>query len=221
MVSALAGGAMGAGGSFAGNSRDQPDAFQTLVADLSRLLGPSSGIDSADVNVGELKKLMEDYVSCEEDWAKYAFSDHSRGYTRNLVDKGNGKSNLLVLVWSPGKGSPIHDHANAHCLMKVLKGSLKESRYSIPADADHETATAGAPVCLSEKVYGVGQVAYMADELGVHRISNPDEMGVAVSLHLYTPPNAAKAGCNIFNENTGAKSHVQQNNFFSEFGVKI
>ena len=67
MVSALAGGAMGAGGSFAGNSRDQPDAFQTLVADLSRLLGPSSGIDSADVNVGELKKLMEDYVSCEED----------------------------------------------------------------------------------------------------------------------------------------------------------
>ncbi|TVY17981.1 Cysteine dioxygenase [Lachnellula arida] len=217
MIPALAEGALGAGSSFPGTSRDQPDAFQTLVAELSRLLGPSSGIDSADVNVKELKKLMEDYVSCAKEWTKYAFSDYSRGYTRNLVDKGNGKSKLLILVWSPGKGSPIHDHANAHCLMKVLKGSLKESRYSIPADAGRETA----PRCLSEKVYGVGEVAYMADELGVHRISNPDERGVAVSLHLYTPPNAAKTGCNIFNESTGTKSHVQQNNFYSEFGVKI
>ncbi|TVY50689.1 Cysteine dioxygenase [Lachnellula cervina] len=216
MIPALAEGALGAGGSFTGTSRDQPDAFQTLVADLSSLLGPSSGLDSADVNLKGLKKLMEDYVSCEKEWTKYAFSDFSRGYTRNLVDKGNGKSNLLILVWSPGKGSPIHDHANAHCLMKVLKGSLKESRYLIPADA-----TTTAPRCLSEKVYGVGEVAYMADELGVHRISNPDEMGVAVSLHLYTPPNAAKTGCNIFNESTGTKSHVQQNNFYSEFGVKI
>ncbi|TVY36796.1 Cysteine dioxygenase [Lachnellula occidentalis] len=218
MVPALAEGALGAGG-LAGNSRAQPDAFQTLVDDLSRLLGPSSGIDSADVNVKELKKLMEDYVSCEEDWTKYAFSDYSRGYTRNLIDKGNGKSNLLILVWSPGKGSPIHDHANAHCIMKILKGKLKESRYSIAADAERETAT--APRCLSEKVYSVGEVAYMADELGVHRISNPDEMEVAVSLHLYTPPNAAKEGCNIFNEATGASSHVQQNHFYSEFGVKI
>lgn len=29
----------------------------------------------------------------------------------------------LILVWSPGKGSAIHDHANAHCVMKVLSYS--------------------------------------------------------------------------------------------------
>lgn len=67
MVPALAEGALGAGGSFTGTSRDQPDAFQTLVADLSSLLGPSSGLDSADVNLKGLKKLMEDYVSCEKE----------------------------------------------------------------------------------------------------------------------------------------------------------
>jgi hypothetical protein len=27
--------------------------------------------------------------------------------------------NQLILVWSPGKSSAIHDHANAHCVMKV------------------------------------------------------------------------------------------------------
>lgn len=40
---------------------------------------------------------MEEYISNEKDWDKYAFPDFSRGYTRNLVDEGNGKSNLVSL----------------------------------------------------------------------------------------------------------------------------
>ena len=27
----------------------------------------------------------------------------------------------VILVWTPGKISPIHDHANSHCVMKVYK----------------------------------------------------------------------------------------------------
>lgn len=114
--------------------------FQKLVQDLSDVLGPSSGIDSDDVDPMELQKLMEEYTSNPEEWYQYALADPSRAYTRNLVDEGNGKSNLvsdsllsqasnrfsltcsqLVLVWSPGKSSPIHDHANAHCVMKVRR----------------------------------------------------------------------------------------------------
>lgn len=36
---------------------------------------------------------------------------------------------------------------------------------------------------------------------------------------MYTPPNAAKEGCNIFDERTGRRSHVAQNNFYSVRGV--
>ena|SRR5436305_1647137 len=71
--------------------------FHKLVSDLSRILGPSSGLNSEDVDVQKLQILMESYISNEKDWAKYAFSDFSRGYTRNLVDQGNGKSNLVSL----------------------------------------------------------------------------------------------------------------------------
>lgn len=71
------------------------DKFHQLVADLSRILGPSSGLDSDDVDVRQLNALMQAYVSDEADWSKYAFADTSRGYTRNLVDEGNGKSNLV------------------------------------------------------------------------------------------------------------------------------
>lgn len=71
------------------------DHFQGLVQSLREQLGPCSGIDSHDVDAGELQRLMEEYVSNESEWAKYAFQAANKSYTRNLVDKGNGKSNLV------------------------------------------------------------------------------------------------------------------------------
>jgi hypothetical protein len=69
--------------------------FDQLVAELKAALGPSSGLNSADVDVDELAMLMQRYDSSERGWIRYAFKDGSRGYTRNLVDEGNGKSNLV------------------------------------------------------------------------------------------------------------------------------
>ncbi|KAM0719890.1 hypothetical protein Q7P37_004025 [Cladosporium fusiforme] len=224
------------------------DSFEGLVASINKILGPSNGIDSAGVNVQDLQDAMQAYSSHEADWVKYAMADSSRAYTRNLVDNCNGKSNLLILVWNPGKGSPVHDHANAHCVMKVLKGTLRETLYgwpcqrssnpascasaAQPSDPDCpnpvHTCSAGPeplePAALQvqrDVVYGQDQVTYMSDKLGLHRIANPSDTEFAVSLHLYTPPNAAKRGCHIFDPSTGKKSHVSQCGFYSEFGQKL
>ncbi|KAL6807881.1 RmlC-like cupin domain-containing protein [Trichoderma sp. SZMC 28013] len=189
------------------------DRFEELVLALKEALGPSSGLTSDDVDVGFLMELMRDYDSSDMQWSKYAFGDGSRGYTRNLVDEGNGKSNLLVLVWSPGKGSPIHDHGNAHCVMKILRGDLTETRYAFPEKDEPE----GQMTVISEKTYKENQVTYMADELGLHRVSNRGS-DFAVSLHLYTPPNVAREGCHIFDEKTGKRSHVPGCMYFSMYG---
>lgn len=74
---------------------NQVDAFQRLVQDLSAVLGPSSGLDSEDVDPLDLQNLMEKYISKESEWEPYALPDPSRTCTRNLVDRGNGKSNLV------------------------------------------------------------------------------------------------------------------------------
>lgn len=92
MAPALAQDALGVSGGLIGTPKDK---FHQLVDDLSRILGPSSGLTSVDVDLKHLEELMSSYVSNESDWKKYAFSDLSRGYTRNLVDEGNGKSNLV------------------------------------------------------------------------------------------------------------------------------
>jgi cysteine dioxygenase len=80
-----------------GRTAELTDRFQALVQALSDKLGPCSGIDSDDVDEKELQKLMEDYVSDESEWEKYAMAQPNTAYTRNLVDKGNGKSNLVPL----------------------------------------------------------------------------------------------------------------------------
>jgi cysteine dioxygenase len=182
---------------------------------MAAILGPTSGLTTEGVDVDALTRLMREYESKEEDWGRYALGDKSRGYTRNLVDVGNGKSNLLILVWSPNKGSLIHDHADAHCLMRILSGTLRETRYATPP-----SPAAAPPTVLKETTYSAGQVTYMSDSLGVHKISNPDPERMAVSLHLYTPPNAAKEGCHVWDERGGGRSHVKQNNYFSVMGVR-
>jgi cysteine dioxygenase len=193
-----------------------PDPFHALVKSLSDILGPSSGIDSDEIDPNDLVNLMSVYTSNEEEWRRYAFADLSRNYTRNLVDEGNGKSNLLIVVWNPGKGSPIHDHADAHCVMKILKGSLRETLYSVPAIADP-----APPQVMKETVYHTNQVTYISDQIGLHKIANASDSEIAVSLHLYTPPHAANFGFNLFDEKTGKCTHIKQAGFFSRRGCVL
>ncbi|PGH04842.1 cysteine dioxygenase [Polytolypa hystricis UAMH7299] len=201
--------------------QEQPaDAFEKLVQDLSAALGPSSGLDSDDVDPLDIQRLMEGYISNAGEWEKYAFGDASRAYTRNLVDEGNGKSNLLILVWSPGKSSAIHDHANAHCVMKILRGSLQETLYNWPEEDKVKNGGTSPLTVTKATVYGENQVTYMSDKLGLHKISNLDTETPAVSLHLYTPPNAAHYGFSVFDEQTGKARHIKQSNFFTRKGQK-
>jgi len=190
--------------------------FQELVQNLSDVLGPSSGLDSEEVDPAAIQDLMRSYPSNESEWNQFALCDSSRHYTRNLVDEGNGKSNLLILVWNPGKGSPIHDHANAHCVMKILKGSLKETIYEAPQGDLPST-----PKATKETIHGQDEVTYISDKIGLHKISNASETEAAVSLHLYTPPHAANFGFNLFCEKTGKRTHINQCNVFSIRGEKL
>ncbi|KAH6653142.1 RmlC-like cupin domain-containing protein [Truncatella angustata] len=178
-----------------------------VIRDIKKHLGSSSGIDSNDVDEEYLKALLQRYHSSRSDWSTYFYNDKSKAYTRNAVENVNRKANILLLVWNPGKGSPIHDHANAHCIMKVLAGRLTETVYYPQGNQSSETAPLRAK---SVSTYGPNEVTYISDQIGLHRVSNPSSDEVAVSLHLYTPPNAAEYGYHIFNAETGKASFVHQ-----------
>ena len=70
-------------------------------------------------NIPFLISLLRAYESNSEHWMAYAYADPSKEYTRNLVCELPGIFNLMILVWTPGKASAVHDHTESHCLMKV------------------------------------------------------------------------------------------------------
>ncbi|KAI8909565.1 RmlC-like cupin domain-containing protein [Gorgonomyces haynaldii] len=145
-----------------------------------------------DAKVDKIKALLGAYVSNEDDWKRYCHFDPHR-YTRNLVDTGNGNYNLIVLCWDKNQTSPIHDHPNSHCLVKMLDGELTESLYDWPNE--------NGPMHLrQESVFYRDQVTYMHDKMGLHRMSNQSNKNVAVSLHLYSPPYQM---CKTFCETSG------------------
>jgi len=177
--------------------------FQNLVSTLSNVLG-SSGIDSEDVSASELLTIMKDYTSNLDEWDPFIANRPKEGecYTRNLVDGGNGKYNLLLLVWRPGEGSRVHDHTK-HCCMKILKGRLRETLFSWPDQDLISHGQSSPPVMKKESLLEENEVSYISNSIGLHSVFNPDPENYAVSLHLYTPP--AKV-CLIFDRATGESS---------------
>jgi cysteine dioxygenase len=59
-----------------------------------------------DANVEKIIDLLNHYQSNEDDFKQYVLMQEGK-YTRNLVDDGNGKYNLMVLCWPAGKLSLI------------------------------------------------------------------------------------------------------------------
>lgn len=187
------------------DSLKPPATLQELVDGLHKLFS------SDKVNVEMVQTFMTLYKSNPKEWKKFAKFDQHR-YTRNLVDAGNGKFNLMVLCWNESQGSSIHSHANAHCFMKVLDGNVQEQLYDWPTDSDGEKEMN----LRRTNIYDRNQVAYICDELGLHRVENPSNVDKAVTLHLYSPPFEE---CDTFDEKTGHKNKVHVT-FWSKFGYR-
>ncbi|CAH1789684.1 unnamed protein product [Owenia fusiformis] len=176
--------------------------LEELIAELQKVFQEDR------INVEHVKAVLGAYTSRPRDWRKYAKFDPHR-YTRNLVDTGNDKYNLIALCWSEGQGSGIHSHADSHCFVKVLDGDLRETMYDWPKP-DEE----GEMKQKEINTYGKNGVTYINDSMGLHRMENPSNSDQCVSLHLYSPPFNM---CKCFDQRTG---HVAETKvtFWSQFG---
>ncbi|XP_012267788.2 cysteine dioxygenase type 1 [Athalia rosae] len=195
------------------------DQIVPKISTLQELVGELHEAFATDiVNIDYVQELMASYKSNPQDWRKYAKFDRYR-YTRNLVDVGNGKFNLIVLCWGEGHGSAIHDHADAHCVMKILQGELSEVRYAWPNGKQNENDPRTEESAIQEigrSTFQQNDVCYINDSLGLHRVENPSTVNPAVSLHLYSPPFES---CSVFNKQTGQRSSCKVT-FWSKFGER-
>ncbi|CAF2627865.1 unnamed protein product [Rotaria sp. Silwood2] len=169
---------------------------------------------TSDVDIDYVYTIMNNYKGNMKEWAPYIKFQQNK-YTRNLVDAGNGKFNLMILCWAESQGSSIHDHTNSHCFMKCLQGNLVETKYAWPNGDNESKEEPMQFICRTE--LKEGQVAYINDTIGLHRVENPSHTDTGVTLHLYVPPYDH---CNIFDERTGRTNEVHVT-FYSKGGQII
>jgi cysteine dioxygenase len=136
-------------------------------------------------------QLLAEYAAAHDDWRRFAHFS-TEFYTRNLVRRCDAFE-MIVLCWSPGQTSPIHDHAGQRCWMTILDGSIEEVQYAWPR-------TSGRLVESGRREFARGKVAYVDDDIGLHCV-RPAAGGPGVSLHLYSRPIDV---CRTYDERTGA-----------------
>jgi cysteine dioxygenase len=139
----------------------------------------------------------------ENEWKDYAMFDETQAYTRNLIATDNETYTLLLLCWNPGKESPIHDHPCDGCWLKVFRGSVQECRY----DSNLQ--------CVSDETFHEGQLGYIYDSMGYHKVGNPSKFEGAITLHLYAPPILR---CRVWRSEDPKSEEISKSINFSEFG---
>jgi cysteine dioxygenase len=129
-----------------------------------------------------------------EGWKSFVFFDEKCPYTRNLIYEEPGLFSLMLLCWNPAKSSPIHDHSGSDCFMRLLQGSLVETRHPFnPCNSPDAIATTAATAPtpnaeVSRREMKMGDVIFINDKIGCHSMGNPSTVLTATSLHLYLPP---------------------------------
>lgn len=111
----------------------------------------------------------------------YIYWDAEKAYTRNLIHTDGKHYTLLLLCWNPGRESSIHNHPCDGCFIQTVRGCIRETLYSVHP----ETNEIRQEKC---RFFNEGQVSFMSDDIGLHKIGNPSRETGCVSLHLYTPP---------------------------------
>ena len=82
-----------------------------------------------------------------------------------------------MICWDTDQGSPIHNHADNGCVLKVLEGELLETQYKSLVDYEEPTKITHVTAGMS---------SYIDNGIGVHKIESPGQQ--TVSMHIYSPP---------------------------------
>ena len=133
---------------------------------------------SSRADVDQLDRLLLENNATLESLKDFVqFGDVS--YRRNLI-KQNAWYELLCICWQSGQRSPIHDHAQSTCGLKIITGVATETVF--------ESSDCGQIKAVSSKDFQVGCVCSSQDS-DVHQVSNLQSPGKnLVTLHIYSPP---------------------------------
>lgn len=103
-------------------------------------------------------------------------------YARRLLHRDpDGRYSVLVMVWGPGQGTPLHDHAHMWCVECVYQGKIRVTSYDLHGEEDAELVQFSKEM---EVIAGTGDAGALIPPFEYHTIENALDTP-AVTLHVY------------------------------------
>lgn len=112
-----------------------------------------------------------------DDWLPDEFAEPSGPYAQYLLHCDSAERfSVVSFVWSPGGGTPVHDHT-----VWGLIGMLRGAEISQPYSEGPDGLVAGDPVRLRP-----GDVEAVSPRIGdIHKVTNALSDAPSVSIHVY------------------------------------
>lgn len=117
--------------------------------------------------------------------------DPSR-YARRLLHRDpEGRYSVVVMVWGPGQGTDLHDHAGRWCVECVYRGKITVTSYELITPPGHDEIDFRVAEVVDA---GPGEAGALIPPFEYHTIHN-HASDTAVTVHVYA---AELTACNVF-----------------------
>lgn len=156
-----------------------PDKVNELIAKLD------SAVEIAETKgcCHSVKDALEEIVRSGEDFIEGTFLKPAPDkYARRLLHLDpKGRYSVLVMVWGPGQGTPIHDHAHMWCVECVYRGQIKVVSYDLKGSEDDPLVQFEQ----QETIFaGPGEAGALIPPYEYHTIENAAS-DPAITIHVY------------------------------------
>ena len=150
-----------------------------FLRDLDTLMAKDG---DAPETVQAVKRRLSDLIGRRPDFPRQVKAVSTDHYARHLLYRDPAERyEVIIMAWSPGQATPIHDHSGIWCVEGVLEGVIDVTRYDLRSMIGQDSAMMEQTEVIHA---GLGQCGALIPPVEYHRISNPYERA-AFTLHVY------------------------------------
>ena len=151
------------------------------IRDLIRRLDAATALDSTAAICEAVKTSLVETIGQRGLDLPVAFTRTSPDvYARRLLHACDSYS-VVVMVWTAGQGTPIHDHDGKWCVESVYAGTIRVTSYDLVGNPGDEIVSFTKQ---TEIAAGRGEAGALIPPFDYHVMENPQDE-VAVTIHVY------------------------------------
>ena len=131
-----------------------------------------------------VKQVLVDFLAGGTGFLEPRFLvPHPERYARRLLHRDpQGRYTVIAMVWGPGQGTALHDHAGIWCVEGVYAGRIRVTSYSVSGgDPERDLVQFRRETVVHA---GIGEAGALIPPFEYHVLENAQDTP-AVTLHVY------------------------------------